>query len=227
MKTMTKKFQVSPSGLNLFKDCPRCFWLEKVRSIKRPRGIFPSLPSGMDRVIKAYFDTFRAKNILPPELQEHPEFKGVSLYEDLVQLERWRNWRTGLEHFEDGTRLFGALDDLLVKDGLYIPFDYKTKGAPTSEADAVKYYQTQLDCYALMLEGYGFKPAGHGFLLYYSPKTVGEHGNVAFEIQPIKIMTETERAKELVRKATAIVSGPAPKAFANCEYCNWLEKFRK
>jgi len=224
---MTKSFQVSPSGLNLFKDCPRCFWLEKVRNIKRPRGIFPSLPSGMDRVIKDYFDRYRAKRTLPPELQDRKEFKDISLYEDHPQLERWRNWRTGLEYFEGDVRLFGALDDLLVKDGLYIPFDYKTKGSPTNEEDATKYYQTQLDCYALMLEGNGFKTLGYGFLLYYSPKTVGEQGNVTFEIQPIKIETNVDRAKELFRKSAAIVNEPAPKASANCEYCGWLEKFRK
>ena len=227
MAIKTKNFQVSPSGLNLFKDCSRCFWLEKVRNIKRPRGIFPSLPSGMDRVIKAYFDTYRVKRALPPELQDHAEFKGILLYENHAQLERWRNWRTGLECFENGARLFGALDDLLVKEGRYVPFDYKTKGSPTNEEDAVRYYQTQLDCYALMLEMNGLKTLGHGFLLYYSPKAVGEHGSVSFEVQPIKIQTEPDRAKGLVQQAAAIVNGPAPKAAPACEYCNWLEKFRK
>ncbi|GAI53572.1 unnamed protein product, partial [marine sediment metagenome] len=45
------KIRLSPSALNLFLQCPRCFWLEKNKGIKRPRGIFPSLPSGMDSVI--------------------------------------------------------------------------------------------------------------------------------------------------------------------------------
>ncbi|HQB11815.1 MAG TPA: PD-(D/E)XK nuclease family protein [Candidatus Omnitrophota bacterium] len=227
MSLTIKNFQVSPSGLSLFKDCPRCFWLEKVRGIKRPRGIFPSLPSGMDRVIKVYFDKFRARGALPPELLARPEFRGLRLYENHAQLERWRNWRTGLEFFENGARLFGALDDLLVASDLYVPFDYKTKGSPTSEADATKYYQTQLDCYALLLEANGMKTAGYGFLLYYSPSEVNENGNVAFEIQPIKIETDIERAKSLVRQSAAVTGGAAPKASANCEYCNWLEKFRK
>ncbi|OQA56279.1 MAG: PD-(D/E)XK nuclease superfamily protein [Candidatus Omnitrophica bacterium ADurb.Bin277] len=224
---MTRNYQVSPSGLNLFKDCPRCFWLEKVRGIKRPRGIFPSLPGGMDRVIKLYFDTFRAKASLPPELHARDEFRGLRLYEDHARLERWRNWRTGLEYFENGGRLFGALDDLLVAGEACVPFDYKTKGSPTSEEDAVRYYQTQLDCYALMLEANGLKTAGYGFLLYYSPKEAGENGNVLFEIQPVRIATDIERAKSLFRQSAAVTEGPAPKASANCEYCNWLEKFRK
>ncbi len=223
---MTKEVKLSPSALSLFKDCPRCFWLEKVKGIKRPRGIFPSLPGGMDRVIKAYFDTYRAKRTLPPELRiDH--FEGVSLYENHAQLERWRNWRTGLQYAEEVPVLSGALDDLLVKGDRYIPFDYKTKGSPTNEEDATKYYQTQLDCYALMLEANGMRTIGHGFLLYYSPKSVNEHGQVAFEVQPIKIATETGRAKELFRKAVAVLAGAAPASSEKCEYCNWLENFRK
>jgi hypothetical protein len=219
---------LSPSALSLFKDCSRCFWLEKVKGIKRPRGIFPSLPGGMDRVIRAYFDTFRVRGMLPPELCIDA-FKGIRLYDDQARLEGWREWRTGLKYQdpEDGAILSGMLDDLLTRDGLYIPFDYKTKGSPTNEEDATKYYQTQLDCYALMLEGNGLKTAGFGFLLYYSPKTVGEHGQVQFEIQPIRIETDVQRAKDFFRRALSILIGPAPKASANCEYCGWLEKFRK
>jgi hypothetical protein len=224
---MAKQVTLSPSALNLFKDCSRCFWLEKVKNIKRPRGIFPSLPGGMDRVIKTYFDTFRAQGTLPPELRIDA-LKGIHLYNDQAQLERWRAWRTGLQyHDEDGLVLSGMLDDLLVKEGAYIPFDYKTKGSPTNEEDATKYYQTQLDCYALMLEGNGFKTAGYGFLLYYSPKEVGENGRVSFEIQPIRIGTDTARAKDLFRRALAILTSPAPEAAPKCEYCGWLEKFRK
>lgn len=223
---MVKEIKLSPSALGLYKDCPRCFWLEKVKNIKRPRGIFPSLPSGMDRVIKVYFDTYRAKQELPPELRVEA-FHGVSLYGNHAQLEKWRSWRTGLQYEEDGSILSGALDDLLVKGDRYIPFDYKTKGSPTNEEDAVKYYQTQLDCYALMLDANGLMTAGHGFLLYFSPKTVNDHGRVDFQLQPIRIETDPGRAKELFRKARGVLSGAAPRASAACEYCNWLENFRK
>jgi len=218
--------RLSPSTLNVFKDCPRCFWLDKVKSIKRPRGIFPSLPNGMDRVIKDYFDGFRQKKTLPPELQI-PEFEGVQLYEDHAKLERWRNWRTGLQYQDNGQTLFGALDDLLVKGDEYIPFDYKTKGTPSTVEAAVKYYTTQLDCYALMLEANGMKTIGYGYLLYYSPKEVFENGKVAFEVQPIKLKTSPDRAKDLFRSALASLEGSAPPSAPMCEYCGWLNKFRR
>lgn len=219
-------YRLSPSTLNVYRDCPRCFWLDKIKKIKRPRGIFPSLPGGMDRVIKNYFDVYRKKGTLPPELGIN-EFKGIKLFPDQNQLEKWRNWRTGLEHKENGDILFGAFDDLLEKDGLYIPFDYKTKGSPTTEEDAVKYYQVQLDCYALMLESNGLKTSGYGFLLYFSPKEVAENGNVSFEIQPIKIETDTNRGRKIFSDALLSLKGNAPLASPRCEYCRWLENFRK
>ncbi len=51
-------FKLSPSSLNLMQDCPRCFWLTQHKVWKRPAGIFPSLPSGMDRILKIHFDKF-------------------------------------------------------------------------------------------------------------------------------------------------------------------------
>lgn len=59
MNIMIYKF--SPSKLNLVKDCPRCFWLEYNKKFRRPRGIFPSLPSGMDQILKHHFDEYTKK----------------------------------------------------------------------------------------------------------------------------------------------------------------------
>ncbi len=218
--------RLSPSTLNLFLECQRCFWFDKVKSIKRPRGIFPSLPGGMDRVIKAHFDSFRTKGSLPAELNK-AEFDGIKLFANQAQLEKWRNWKTGLEYRDsDGSILSGAIDDLLVKDDRYIPFDYKTKGSVTTEADAVKYYQNQLDCYTLLLHENKMPTAGYAFLLYYSPKSVAEQGNVLFELQAVKIPTDPERARTTFRKAVALLKGPTPPVNSQCEYCAWLGKYQ-
>ncbi|MSR77711.1 MAG: hypothetical protein EXS63_05735 [Candidatus Omnitrophica bacterium] len=225
-QTATKTFKLSPSTLSVFRDCPRCFWLDKIKSIKRPRGIFPSLPSGMDRVIKVFFDEYRVLKKPPGDLKG-PDFQGVELFEDQKQLDLWRDWKTGLQYKSpDGSVLFGALDDLLVKDGKYIPFDYKTKGSPTNEESAVKYYQTQLDCYSLMLEANGLDTEDYGFLLYFSPKTVRERGGVEFEVQPIKIALDSRRAKAIFENAIQLLNGPLPLSAPACEYCAWLRHFK-
>lgn len=55
-------FKLSPSSLNLMLECPRCFWLQLVKKEKRPDTPFPSLPSGMDKVLKEHFDRFMEKH---------------------------------------------------------------------------------------------------------------------------------------------------------------------
>ena len=227
-KLMKPQIMLSPSALNLFLECARCFWLEKVKKIKRPRGIFPSLPGGMDRIIKTYFDSYRSQVIPPPELNG-PDFNGVTLYRNQRQLDLWRDWRTGLR-FEDGGRssvFLGAIDDLLVKEDQYIPFDYKTKGSPTSQEDATRYYQNQLDCYTLLLETNKMPTEPYAFLCYYSPKKIENGGKVVFEVQLLKISTRYERARETLERAIGLLKGPVPPENANCEYCRWLAQNKR
>jgi hypothetical protein len=53
----------SSSTLKLLHECPRCFWLH-FHGKKRPATIFPSLPGGMDAVLKDHFDRFRKEGDL-------------------------------------------------------------------------------------------------------------------------------------------------------------------
>ncbi|OGL87340.1 hypothetical protein A3I40_04005 [Candidatus Uhrbacteria bacterium RIFCSPLOWO2_02_FULL_48_12] len=215
----SKPLRLSPtSGLNLYNDCPRCFWLHYNGRVPRPRGIFPSLPGGMDLVIKDYFDEYRGA--LPPELQGR--IKG-DLMKDVNLMNQWRNWRTGLEYFDKQRNavLFGALDECLVHDGKYVPLDYKTRGSAPNDGDSERYYQTQLDAYALMLEANGYPVADFAYLVYYYPKRVGEHGAVSFNIQPIELSLDANRAKDTFEKAVDSLQKPLPNHQENCEYCSW------
>lgn len=213
-----RKYALSPSTLNIFIDCPRCFWLHINRNIKRPRGIFPSLPGGMDLVIKSYYDRFRLRNELPPELIGRVE---GTLFQDIKTLNKWRSWKDTNLIYEDvslNTTLSGALDDCLVDNNYYIPLDYKTRGSAVQE-DSSKYYQLQLDSYCLMLESIGCKTKNLAYLVYYWPNEVKERGNVNFNIQTVKLTTNINSAKKVLRDAVLLLNGDIPKASANCEYC--------
>lgn len=216
-------FRLSATSLGLLRDCPRCFWLDRLKHITRPEGPKSSLPNGMDRVLKAHFDSFRGRAELPPELKG-ADFDGVRLFQDQSALERMRNWKTGLRVTgKDGSTLIGALDDLLEKDGKFIPFDFKTKGKTATREDALKYNLTQLDCYTLLLESNRMPTPGHGFLLFYSPQSVTRDNQICFEVQVMKLETDPVRAREVLNEAVKVLKGTIPEAASGCKFCAFRE----
>lgn len=214
-------FRISPTtGLSLFRECPRCFWLHYNENVHRPRGVFPSLPGGMDLVIKKYFDKYRGR--LPPEIDGKVEGK---LLPDVELMGKWRNWRTGLL-YEDkklDAVLFGALDECLIdEDDYYIPLDYKTRGGAPKDGDSEKYYQTQLDTYAFLLNQNGYKTRNFAYLVYYFPKEVKKDGIVSFEVKPIKVITDLKRAQKTFEDAVLLLQDPIPQKHSGCKYCLWI-----
>ena len=91
-------YKLSPSTLNLLEDCPKCFWLQIVKKIPRPSGAFPSLPSGVDKILKEHFDSFMKKGKLPPELKHT---NGYKLFDNEELLKIWRSNFKGIEHLDD------------------------------------------------------------------------------------------------------------------------------
>jgi hypothetical protein len=52
----TQPFRISRSKVQLFLDCPRCFYLDVRLGIKRPPGFPFSLNSAVDALLKKEFD---------------------------------------------------------------------------------------------------------------------------------------------------------------------------
>ena len=209
---------LSNSSLSLFLDCPRCFWLYKIKKISRPAGAFPSLPSGMDRVLKEHFDSHRAKKTIPPELEG---FNGT-LYPDLEKLKIWRSNFKGLRYTDlSGATLMGALDDLFVTSAdTYVPVDFKTRGFPLKQ-DTHEHYQDQMNIYSLLLEKNDLPPAGFAILLFYHPKKVNKNHNIEFHAEPVKIPTSPKNALSLFTSALTCLQKEEPKPSKECGYCNW------
>ena len=223
------KIVLSPSALNLFLECPKCFWLEKNRKIHRPSGAFPSLPSGIDSVLKKYFDKFRSAGKLPPEIDGKVEGK---LLDDLKFLREWRINMKGIRWFDEklDAELMGALDDCLVIDDCYVPVDYKTRGWAAKE-DSHTYYQNQLNCYVFLLEKNGYKTKDFAYLLFYSPKEVLDNlaakppsdglTAVLFNVEPRKVEVNPEAAYKVFKSALKTLRGPQPAAHSSCKFCSW------
>lgn len=210
-------FKLSPSSLNLMKECPRCFWLDKHKVWKRPAGIFPSLPSGMDKILKTHFDKFRDKGILPPELCDHGHCEGLKLFNEPDLLKDWRNNLRGIRwEDKEGNILFGAVDNILVKGKKLIVLDYKTRGYALKE-DTADHYQNQLDLYNFLLKKNGYKTENYSFLLFYVPNVVTETGEVIFDTHLVKRKVNVKNAERIFESAIKLLNGDCPPKC--CEWC--------
>jgi hypothetical protein len=222
-----KGYKLSPSAINLFLECPRCFWLDKHGIWKRPASIFPSLPSGMDRILKNHFDTFASNKTLPPEICTHEHCKELILFgsssEEKELLDNWRNNFKGIRYTNsEGHTLFGAVDNILkliTKDTeTLIVLDYKTRGFPVKE-DTHTHYQNQMDTYNFLLRKNGYNTADYTFLLFYIPHHVTQTGEVIFETTLKKITTNPDNAEKCFNNAIKCLDGEVPEV-----KCVWCER---
>ena len=211
-------YKLSPSSLNLMGECPRCFWLTQHNVWKRPASIFPSLPSGMDKILKEHFDRFRDKGKLPPELNKSEcKHDGCSLFNDKEKLKIWRSNFKGIQWTDkEGNVLFGAVDNILIKGKKLIVLDYKTRGYALKE-DTADHYQNQLDIYNFLLRKNGHETEDYSFLLFYVPKEVLENGDVVFDTELVKRKIDVKNAEKLFKKALEILNKDCPKK--SCEWC--------
>ncbi|MDP2672989.1 MAG: PD-(D/E)XK nuclease family protein [Nanoarchaeota archaeon] len=211
-------FKLSPSSLSLMKECPRCFWLAQHKVWKRPAGIFPSLPSGMDKILKVHFDKFMEQEKLPPELKENKECKGCKLFDNKELLSEWRNNFKGIKwEDKEGNILHGAVDNLLQKGKKLIILDYKTRGFPLKE-DTHEHYQNQLDIYNFLLRKNKYETEDYSFLLFYHPKEVLETGEVIFNTDLKVMKINVKNAENIFNKAIKLLNDDCP-----TKSCAWCE----
>ena len=215
-------YKFSPSSLSLLKECPRCFWLRFNKGIKRPDTIFPSLPSGMDKILKAHFDSFVGKENLPPELKDMND--EVTLFDDAGLLKVWRNNFKGIQWTDEkGNLIRGAVDNILQKGKKLIVLDYKTRGYPLKE-DTAKHYQDQLDIYNLLLRKNGYETEDYAYLLFYHPNKVNENGDFAFHTDLVRMEISVKNAERIFNEAVKVLEGDIPEASDNCQFCEWVDK---
>jgi hypothetical protein len=221
-------FSISPNSLNLFLECPACFWLEKKMKIKRPAPYPYTLNQAVDLLLKEEFDLYRKKKELPPILKEK-KLK-AHLFPNQALLDQWRNSRVGMRYFEKELNaiFFGAPDDVLeFEDGKLAPLDYKTTGNKISTV--YDRFQIQMDFYTFLLEKNGFETKRKGYLIFYIvERNSGFNDRLPFKKELVEIETDPSDLLSLLKKAVnTLKSSRCPAHSLDCPFGNWYKKVKE
>ena len=211
---------LSRRQLEMFVQCPRCFWMLRKHGIDPPKGYPLALNTAMDKLLKEEFDAYRAEGKPHPILAEH----GVDAkpFADFDLLQEWRNNRQGIRWADPitGCTLFGAVDDILeMSDGALSVLDYKSSGA--AQIKVYESYRLQLDTYMFLLEQNGYKVAPQAYLAFFvAVKDDGFRGRLPFKGTVVAVPSETARVGELFREALILAEADeAPPPGEGCEPC--------
>lgn len=219
--------QLSPNSLNLFLECPHCFWLEKRKGIKRPQPYPYALNAAVDVLLKAEFDSYRQKSQPHPLLVDHKI--SAKLFSNQKLLDQWRNNFEGLRYYDDDQQatLFGAVDDVLeFNDGKLAPLDYKSTGS--TAANVYDRFQIQMDTYTFLLEKNGYKTNRKGYLAFYIvDKENGFNDRLPFKKEIHEIDTDPSDVYQIFSDAVAALKRVSPLPHSpDCQYAKWLKGAR-
>lgn len=176
-------FKVSRSEIELFMQCPRCFWLDARLKIKRPSSPPFNINKAIDELFKKEFDSYRAKAAPHPLMVE---FNVQAIPYAHESLDTWRENFVGIVHVHKPTNLhvFGAVDDIWVNDaGELIVVDYKATAKDTpvtqlgKEGSWQDMYRRQMEIYQWLLKQNGFKVSDTGYFVYATGTTDREGFN--------------------------------------------------
>lgn len=227
-----RPFRISRSKIDLWLECPRCFYLDRRLGVKRPSLPGWSLNNAVDELLKREFDTHRAKQRAHALMKKY----GVDAVPfEHAQLEAWRDsLRRGVEYTDPETNLMitGGLDDVWVRKGELIVVDYKatsTRREISLEDQYKQGYKRQMEVYQWLLRRNGFKVARVGYFLFANASADKEafDGKLEFEMTLIPHEGDDSWVEGTVRDIHAcLISDDIPQRSEACEYCTYREAAR-
>ena len=224
-------FKVSRSKIELFTQCPRCFWLDARLKIKRPNGPPFNINKTIDELFKKEFDVYRAKGE-PHPLMTDNQIKAVPyVHKDL---DKWRANFTGVATLHEPTNLhvFGAVDDVWVNDNdELIVVDYKATSKASEiniDSDWQISYKRQMEVYQWLLRANGFKVSNTGYFVYTNARVDldGFNDRVEFVTKVIPYTGNDDWVEPTLKDMKNCLEGDMPAVGTaamggDCDFCTY------
>ncbi len=224
-----KPFKLSRSKIDLFTECPRCFYLDRRYGVGRPSMPGFTLNVAVDHLLKKEFDTHRAKGEPHPFMTRY----GIDAVPfDHPELDTWRENFTGVQHVDEESNFLvtGAIDDVWVnsKKELHV-VDYKaTSKAEDPNLDGIwqQGYKRQMEVYQWLMRKKGFDVSKTGYFVYVNGKKDREafDARLEFDVHVIPYDGDDSWVSPILQKIRATLLGnDLPPTGERCEYCPYRD----
>lgn len=226
-------FRLSRSKLELFMNCPRCFYLDRRLGTGRPPGFPFSLNSAVDTLLKKEFDIHRALGTV------HPLMAAYGLDAVPYQHEKMEEWRDSLRrgityvHPESNFLFTGGVDDVWVNPkGELIIVDYKATakdGEVNLDAAWQGGYKRQMEMYQWLFRRNGFTVSSTGYFVYCNGQTdrAAFDGKLEFAIKLLPYTGDDAWVSETLTAArTCLANDMLPEEEGDCDYCAYRQVAR-
>jgi len=221
-------FRISRSKIDLFMECPRCFYLDRKLGLARPDMPGWALNSAVDQLLKKEFDLLREKgqahSLMDKYKIEAVPFKHESLGE-------WRddNYKykgASIIHKPTNFEVCGIIDDVWInKDKELIIVDYKSTSTQKEISLDDEYkqgYKRQMEVYQWIFRQLGFKVSDTGYFIFANADKGREKfdGKLEFEVTIIPYKGDDSWIEGiLIDIKKCLDSDEIPSASENCQHC--------
>lgn len=217
-------FKLSRSKIELFHECPRCFYLDRRLGVGRPPGFPFTLNSAVDHLLKKEFDIHRAAGSAHPLFKVYG-IKAIPFSHEMIN--EWRENFKGVQFLHRPTNfvITGAVDDVWINDEEELMVvDYKatsTTSEITLDSEYREGYKRQMEIYQWLLRNNGFKVSDTGYFVYANGKKDRKafDGRLEFDVQIISYKGSDGWVEGAIEAARKCLIGDLPSASEKCEYC--------
>jgi CRISPR/Cas system-associated exonuclease Cas4 (RecB family) len=224
-------FKISRSKIDLYVQCPRCFWLDARLGIKRPSIPAFTLNSAVDHLLKLEFDAVRATG------GQHPLQKQLGIDAKPIKHDKLNVWREnfkGVEALHKPTNLLvtGAIDDLWL-NGVdeYIVVDYKatSKAKKIDALDDTRWhdqYRRQMEVYQWLLRQNGLKVCDTAYFVYCNgiKDKKAFDAKLEFEITIFPYEGKDDWVEQKLNDIKSCLEAEQmPKEDQTCEHCTYAK----
>lgn len=226
-------FKLSRSKIDLFIECPRCFYLDRRLGVSRPQGFPFNLNSAVDHLLKKEFDIHRKAKSAHPLMTTYGIDAIPFTHKDM---DVWRENFVGVQKLHEKTNLliFGAVDDVWVNQaGELIVVDYKATSKDTEvtlDAEWQDGYKRQMEVYQWLLRNNDFKVSDTGYFVYANGKRDRQafDAKLEFDIKVIPYTGNTDWIdKTILLIKQCLMDARIPSASNECEYCSYRNQAGK